>query len=137
MSRALAPEGLFLRAPSPPRPRLDFLQPMARARIQIKLVKSLQLLNPFQRCWTEWSLAVEGMQHNALQQIAKGHVVVLGKSLEHFEKPLLHAHPGLHPFDQQFRIVDHVYQCTTVHRYLQDNFTRSALRTRVQAAGWL
>ena len=59
------------------------------------------------------------MQHDSLQQIAESHVVVLGKSLQDLEQALLHAHPGLHPLHQQFRLVNHWYQCTTVPRHKQ------------------
>src|SRR5271170_8116413 len=63
------------------RPRLDFLQPVTGAGIEVKIVKPLQLLYAFEGGCAEWRLPVKGMEHDALQQIAEGHVVVLGKAL--------------------------------------------------------
>src|SRR5271154_3324721 len=62
-------------------PRLDFLEPVTGAGIEVKIVKPLQLLYAFERGCAEWRFAVKGMEHDALQQIAEGHVVVLGKAL--------------------------------------------------------
>jgi hypothetical protein len=45
--------------------------------------------------------------------------VVFGKGLQDFEQAFLHADAGLDALHQQFRIVDHVYQCTTMYRYAQ------------------
>src|SRR5580704_15102699 len=117
--RASGPAGLLLRTPLPPRPRLDFLQPVAGVRIKVKIVKPLQLLNAFERSRTKRRLSIEGMKHNALQKIAKRHVVILGEGLENLKQTLLHPHPGLHPLHQQFRIIDHWYQYIMVDRYKQ------------------
>ena len=46
-------------------------------------------------------LAVEGMQHDTFQQVAQSQVVIFGEGLEDLEQALLHAHSGLHAFDQQ------------------------------------
>ena len=44
-------------------------------------------------------LAVEGMQHDAFEQVAKGQIVEIGERLQHLQQPLLHAYAGLHAFD--------------------------------------
>ena len=51
------------------------------------------------------SLAVEGMEHDAFEQVAQGHVVILGERLEHFENALFHAHAGLDAFDEEVRFI--------------------------------
>src|SRR5580693_4848681 len=83
------------------RPRLDFLQPVTGAGIEVKIVKPLQFLYAFERGCAEWRLAVKGMEHNALQEIAEGHVVVFGKALQNLEKTFLDAYAGLDAFDEQ------------------------------------
>ena len=102
------------------RPRLDFFQAVAGAGIEIKIIETLQFLNAFKGGWTEWRFSVEGMQDDALQQIAQGHVMVFGEGLQDFEQALLHANAGLHALHQQPWIIDHVYQCTRVTMYATD-----------------
>src|ERR1700728_1629028 len=120
--KAICARGVAIKAPLfvgtslARRPRLDFLQAVAGAGIEVELVKAFQLLNTLERGRTERSFPVEGMQNNSLQQIAEGHVMVFGESLEHFEQTLLHPHPGLNALDHQLLILGHVYHCTTVHR---------------------
>src|ERR1700687_605931 len=49
----------------------------------------------------EGRAALEGMEHDAFQQVAKRQVVELGQRLEHLDQALLHAHAGLDPFDRR------------------------------------
>src|ERR1700683_112871 len=81
-------------------PCFYLLQTVAGAGIEVKIVKPLQLLNAFERGCVKRRLAIEGMEDDALQQIAEGHVVVLGKGFQDFEQAFFHAHPGLDALDQ-------------------------------------
>src|ERR1700733_2405998 len=92
----------------------DLFQTVAGARIQVELVKLLQVANAFQRCGTEGSLAVKGVQHNPLKHITQRHVVIFRECFQYFQNSLLNAHSGLYSLDFQSWIVGHVYQCTTV-----------------------
>src|SRR5271157_121565 len=98
---------LFVSRPLAGGPRLDFFQAMAGAGIEIEIVEAFQLLYAFERSCAERSFPVEGMEDDALQQIAEGHVVILGEGFQDFEQALLHAHPGLHSFDQELGIICH------------------------------
>src|ERR1022692_4420905 len=95
------PPSLFVGSSLAGWPRLDFLQAMAGAGIEIKIVEALQFLNAFQRGWAERRFSVEGMKHDALQKIAQGHTMVFGEGLQDFEQALLHAHASLNAFDHQ------------------------------------
>ena len=61
---------------------MSFHQVMARAGIEIEFVKLLQLADAPERSGAERSFAVEGMQHDAFEQIPEREVVVLRKGLE-------------------------------------------------------
>ena len=54
-----------------------FLQSMAGTSVQIKPVELLQIPDAPQGHLAEWGLAVEGMQHDALQQVSQGQVVIV------------------------------------------------------------
>src|SRR5207253_11165925 len=102
------------------RPRPSFLQAVTRARIQIEPIKLLQIADLPERFLAERALAVEGMQHNALQQIAQRQVVIFGEALQHLEQAFLDPHPGLHPLNQQL-VISFVYHGTNVPWYLIRN----------------
>src|SRR5512146_3554077 len=70
-------------------------QLVARRGTEVQTIEALQLPDPLQRRLVEGALSLEGVQHDALEQIAQGHVVVLGQRLEHLDQPLLHAHARL------------------------------------------
>jgi hypothetical protein len=80
---------------------VDFSQAVARLRVQVKLVKPLQLSNSFKRTGAERRFPIECVQHNALKNVAQRHIVIFGERLKHLQDPLLHANPGLHPLDFQ------------------------------------
>src|SRR3982074_750458 len=61
---------LFLGTALAGSPSLDFLKPVASARVQIKTIKLLQIPNAFKGGRTKRSLSIEGMEHHALKQIA-------------------------------------------------------------------
>src|ERR1019366_9262517 len=68
--------------------RLDFGQAVAGAGVEIEGVELLQVANAF-------------------QQVAQGHVVILGERLEDFENALFHAHAGLDALDEEMRFIGH------------------------------
>jgi len=79
---------------------LYFLQAVAGARVQIESVEPLEVVNAFEGFFAKWNLSIEGMKHNAFEQITQRHVVIFGQGLKHFEKPLFHPDTGLHTFDK-------------------------------------
>src|ERR1700675_1210819 len=56
---------------------------------------------------TEGSLAVEGVEHYAFEQVTQGHVVIFGEGLENFAKTFFHAAAGLNALDKELRFIDH------------------------------
>src|SRR5208282_1417476 len=94
LSLSLPCSGLLSRGPA-----LHLGQAVAGAGIEIEGVELLQVMNAFERFWLERSLAVEGVQHDAFEQVAQGHVVVLGESLKNFEEAFLHPDASLDAFD--------------------------------------
>src|SRR5215831_6477889 len=63
--------------------------------IEIESVDLLDFGNPTHRFSPERGLSLECVEHDALQQIAEGEIVVLGERLQHFDQALLHADAGL------------------------------------------
>src|SRR5260370_12153501 len=104
--------------PLPCFPTLDLGQAVAGAGIEIEGIELAQVLNALERGGAEGSFAVEGVQHNAFQQVAQGHVVVLGERLEHFEDAFFHAYAGLDAFDLELGFC---YHGTNVSQYIDSN----------------
>src|SRR6202042_2870590 len=75
--------------------------------------------NAFERGWAERGLAVEGVEDDAFEQVAKGHVVIFSQGFEGFEDPFFHTDAGLDALDEKLGIIGHVYQCTMVPRSMQ------------------
>ena len=96
---------------------------MAIGRTKRHSVEASELVDVLQRLRREWSFAFEGMQDDAFEQVAEGHVLKLGDGLQDFQKALLDAHAGLNPVDfdkLQFGVsVSHWYQHTTVHEFFE------------------
>lgn len=76
---------------------LDHL--VARFGAEIQAVHSLELPDLFKGLGLEWRLALEGMQNNTLEQVAKAHVEILGEPFENLQKMLFDSYTCLHPFD--------------------------------------
>ena len=70
------------------------------ARIQIERVELLQFLDSLHAGLIEWSLSIKGMEHDALEEISQGHVVVISKGAQYLQEPLLETHPCLDPYDR-------------------------------------
>jgi len=58
---------------------------MGGAAVEVQVIDLLELGDAPQRVVAEGGLAVEGVEDNALEQIAEGHVVVLGQRLQDLE----------------------------------------------------
>ena len=87
---------------------------MTGAGVEVETVELLQFLNAFERGLAEGSLAVEGVQHDALQEITERQIVILGKGLQDFEQAPFHADAGLDPLHEILGFGGHWYQCTMV-----------------------
>src|SRR5437868_13486255 len=79
-------------------------QPVARPRVEVEAVDLLQLRDALEGRALEGRLALEGVQHDALEQVAQRHVVVFGEALEDLEEPLLDLHAGLDALDLEARL---------------------------------
>src|SRR5215468_3368227 len=79
----------------------DLRELMAGTRIKVESVKPLQFLDAFERYSVERRFAVEGVQHNAFEQVAQRHIVIFGEPLQHFEDALLHPDARLDSFDEK------------------------------------
>src|SRR5215472_7510772 len=112
----------------------DFRQAMAGARIQIQAIELLEFAYAVQRCLAERRLAVKGVQHDAFEDVAKGHVVILGEAFQDFEDALFHADAGLDAFDKEFRIGHAGTNVPGYTRRFQQAFERKNL-TAVAADG--
>ncbi len=99
--------GLVLRSSLAPRAALDFGEAVAGAGVEIEGVEFFQVVNALERGRTKGSLAVEGVEHDAFEQIAQGHVVIFGEGFEDFEQAFFHADAGLYTFDEKLRFIDH------------------------------
>jgi hypothetical protein len=84
---------------------------MAGPGIETQTVELLQLFDALQAVLAKRTFAVEGVQDDALQQIAQSYIVIVGKGPQHFQEPLFHADTRLYPFHDLFC---HWYQNTTV-----------------------
>src|SRR5690348_12064259 len=102
-----------------------FAEMMTGAGIQFETVELLQFFYPLETLGRKRALSVKGMEHDAFQQVAKGHVVVFRECFEDLEDPLFHAHPGLDALHKDFGFFSHMlppsawYQCTKVPEYMQ------------------
>src|SRR5271157_3632908 len=101
-------------------------------------VNAAQFLDFFQGLGGEGRLTFEGMQHDALQQVAERHVLQFGQSFEDLQQSLFHADASLDSFDDNgvFELFFHstnvpIYQGTiktsiATHRCEPGNLYRSA-----------
>src|SRR6516165_2269751 len=87
-------------------------------------VDRLQRLHLAERRGRERRLALEGMQHNALEQVAEGHIELGGERLQHLEQTALEAHPGLDTGYGLHGLMVTLYQCTS-----QKHRLRSGVRS--------
>src|SRR6266849_5399291 len=91
-------------------------QPMARGGAEVQSVEGAESLDRPKRSAGEGALAFEGVQHDALQQVPQGHLVVRRQGLQDPEYPPLDPDPGLNPLDGDLRCVALLHG-TNVPRY--------------------
>src|ERR1700733_12633219 len=94
-------------------------QLMAILRTQRQPIEAAELLDVLERLRRKWRLALEGMQHDALQQIAQAHVLLLRDGLQPLQHSFFQPDACLHAFDFYRRgnrrcSVRHRYKCSTV-----------------------
>src|SRR5215469_6070948 len=65
------------------------------ARREVEPVDGLERLHFLQRCGRERRLALEGVQHDSLEEVAERHIELGSERLEHLEQPGLEAYTGL------------------------------------------
>src|SRR5688572_9203251 len=75
------------------------LQLVAVARVEVEAIDLFKLPDALQRGALERGLAFEGMQHDALEEVAQGDVVVLGHRLEDLEQAFFELYAGLDALD--------------------------------------
>ena len=97
----------LLRGSLVPRSPLNLGEAVAGAGVEIEGIELFQVVNALERGGAEGSLAVEGVKHDAFEQVAQRHVVIFGEGLEDFEKAFFHADAGLDPLDKELRFGDH------------------------------
>jgi hypothetical protein len=68
---------------------------VARRGVEVEVVDLPELADLAQRLGRKRRLALERVQHDALEQVAQSHVLVLGDGLEHLEDTALQAHASL------------------------------------------
>src|ERR1700757_2728748 len=87
-------------------------QPVRVTRGEIEAVDRLERADLLQGGRRERCLALEGVQHDSLEQIAERQVELGSERLEHLEQPALEAHAGLGTADLLHAIMVPRYQCT-------------------------
>ena len=91
---------------------------MARAGIQIEPIEFFQVLDAFEAVRAKGAFAIEGVEHDAFEQIAERHIVILAERFKDLQDPLFHANAGLHALDDELFFFRHIglsrqrYQCT-------------------------
>src|SRR6516225_8633083 len=70
-------------------------QPVGILGAEVEPVDRLQRLHLAERRGRERRLALEGMEHDALEQVAERHIELGSERLQHLEQPALEAHAGL------------------------------------------
>jgi hypothetical protein len=82
------------------------------------MVELFEVADSLERGPAEGAFAVEGVEDDALKEIAERKVVVFGEAFEDFQQALFHPDACLDPFDLQLLVCSHHgywYVCTTVH----------------------
>src|SRR5207302_9125416 len=81
-------------------------------RAQVEPVHRTQCPDLAQRGRRERRLALEGVQHDALEEIAEREIELGRERLQHLEQPALEAHAGLGAGDLLHDAMLPSYQCT-------------------------
>jgi hypothetical protein len=94
------------------------VQAVAVAGGQVELVDLLEPLDDLHGFVVEWGLLLEGVQHDALEQVAQRQVEVLGEPFEDLQQAPLHPDASLHTLN--------CYHGTMVHQVLKVCLDRAA-----------
>lgn len=78
---------------------LSFAEVVAVGGAQKESVKFFELLDFAQGSRGKRGFAFEGVEDDAFEKVAKGHVLLFGDGFEDFEEALLDADAGLDPLD--------------------------------------
>src|ERR1019366_1699041 len=78
---------------------LALLQLMAVCGLEGEAIDFSKLFDLLQGRGRKGRVALKGVQHDSLQQIAEREVFQLGQSLEYLEQAFFHADAGLNPVD--------------------------------------
>src|SRR5580692_10647156 len=99
---------------------------MAIGGFECHAVEGFELLDLLQGLRGERGFAFESVEDDALDQVAQGHVLLLGDGFEDLEHAFFEADASLDAFDFDERMIlfflRHLYQCTEVHRCAQGRF---------------
>src|SRR5581483_576653 len=79
--------------------RSALAQTMAVLGREVEAVNAAQVRDPVQGCGLERRLVLQGMQGDALEQVAEREVEIFGQALQHLEQALLQPHAGLDALD--------------------------------------
>jgi len=113
---------------------------MACRGVKVEVIEPLEIADALERWWNESAFSIKSMKDDALEEVAEGEVMVLGKRFQHFEDAFFHSDAGLDSLDLQLRfgeeVACHGYPCTRVHRYLS-TVGLSARITTTNSPLWL
>jgi hypothetical protein len=93
---------------------------MARLRVEVEAVDLAQARDAREALLAERRLALEGVEDNALEEVAEGDVVELGEAFEDLEEALFEADAGLDALDDELGrgfAIGHPDLCTMLPRY--------------------
>ena len=85
----------------------DLSQAVTDARVEIEGVEFFQVANTPERWGAERNFAIEGVEHDAFEQVSQGYIVIFGQGLQDFEEAFLHADPGLDALNENFWLSYH------------------------------
>ena len=101
----------------------DLDEAMACREVEVEVIELLEIADTLERWWSESAFSIKSMKDDALEEVAEGEVMVLGKSFQHFEDAFFHSDTGLDSLDLELGLFDncsfHMYLCTRVCWYCQ------------------
>lgn len=75
---------------------------MARSVVQVQSVYPLEICNAAASLLAKRMLPIEGMKHDALQQITERHIMVFGQALQHLEQTLFQPDASLNSINDDW-----------------------------------
>ncbi len=110
---------------------------MAVGGAQGESVELFELLDFFEGVRGEGGFAFEGVEDDAFEEVAEGHILLLGDGFEDFEEAFFDADAGLDAidFDEEAGLGSVMwYKCTMVLMYVKRKERRPAMASRRPAA---